>query len=472
MKMLRFFLYSFLFLVIIVLLYLYIRPGGQAIYTHYFSKNHYNFFGGKGFFHKFGPAERLLDKNKVINDPLYFYLDLPRSFSQAQVKLDYQLSPKLQASKEYLDISLGVLVDEKNWHYDLQPIFNSILRQLENDENFNVSREGDLFFAQRKGVKNFSNIQAFLDEGNYQEALFYNYFPLYDFKLEKKSSIRVDKKNIVQNLRGSHIFYTYIDNNPLKIDFSWHLKDSLNKQVIGENFDLFVYYQDEEIFSEKIKIEPGEEKSYELKLDNLVSGAYKIEIRGSDNLISDKIETNLSKLSFLNKVHLDSQTNGFTLFSNKNNFRLKSFSSDCLGEVKVGEESIKVDKIFQQFNFSTKAIKNNNKLNKIESASGGLLLENNGLFAFSEEAFFNPLLNKLDADSDLADYNYVIAKYREAEAEFNLEAALYNKGAYRFLLSAPFLSEGQEDFYIELEKIEIKLSGRTLWSKIGSLLKK
>ena len=98
------------------------------------------------------------------------------------------------------------------------------------------------------------------------------------------------------------------------------------------------------------------------------------------------------------------QAFGYYGYSNKNNFRIKSVDSDCLGEVKVGEENIDINKIYQQFDFSVSSEKN--KLNKLESDSCGLLIENNGLFSFSEIAFFNPLLNKLDSDSDLSNYNW------------------------------------------------------------------
>ncbi len=479
MRKLRFFLYSFLIVVIIILAYFYVVPFGKISYSQNFSKNYYNLLGGKGFFHKLGPVDRLFDNNKIIGDPVYFYLKTPRTFSKAKLKIKYLLSPELEKTNEYLNFEAGVLVDKENWHYDLKPIFNSALEQLKNSEDFNISREENLFFAQRKSVEQFSSAQEFLDKGNYREALFYNYSPAYNFKIIDSFSqngvsstgyFHYDIKTVLQNLRGSHVFYTYVHNEPLAIDFSWAVKEILNNKSDLELVNLFVYYQNEAIFSDLIEVKRGETKKYELNLPNLPAGAYKVEIKTSDNVISKKIETDLNKISFLNRVWLDGLTNGFTLYSNKNNFRIKSVDSDCLGELKVGSENILIDKIYQQFNFSLAP--NKNKLNKIESNSCGLLLENTGLFAFSEIAFFNPLPEKLEADTNLANYNYIIANYQETEIEFDLSKSLHDKDGYRFLLSAPFLNSLNESRYIEIEKIEVDLEGRTLFSKLKSIFKK
>ena len=479
MRKLRFFLYSFLVVVIVILAYFYVVPFGKISYSQDFSKNYYNLLGGKGFFHKLGPADRLLDKNKIISDPVYFYLKTPRTFSKAKVKINYRLSPELEKLDEYLNIDAGVLVDKENWHYDLKPIFNSALKKLEQSEDFNIVREGALSFAQRKTAKQFSSAKDFLAEENYKEALFYNYTPNYNFKIRDSffqngvsstGYFHYDIKTVLQNLRGSHVFYTYIYDEDLKIDFSWVLKDILNDKSKSETVNVFVYYQNEAIFSDVVNVEKGETKRYLLNLPNLPEGVYKIEIKTGDNVITKKLETDLNRITFLNRVWLDGLNNGFALYSNKNNFRIKSVDSDCLGEVNVGSEKISIDKIYQQFNFTVPVSKNN--LNKLESNSCGLLIENNGLFSFSEIAFFNPLPDKLEADTNLNDYNYIIANYQEAEIEFDLSKAVRDKDGYRFLLSAPFLNSLDGDRYIEITKIQVDLEGRTLFDKIKSIFKK
>jgi len=483
MRKLRFFLYSFLVVVIVILAYFYVVPFGKITYSHNFSKNYHNLLGGKGVFHKLGPAERLVDSNKIIGDPVYFYLKTPRTFSKAKLKIKYSLSPELKNSSEYLNIEAGVLVDKANWHYDLKPVFNSTLNQLQKNDEFNIEIDNDLIFAQRKTASQFSTKEDFLDKGDYKEALFYNYYPNYDFKIvdsffqngvTSTGYFHYDVKTTLSNLRGSHVFYTYIYDEDLKIDFSWGIKELLNNKTNSEIVDIFVYYQNEAIFSDKVSVEKNDIKKYELNLPNLPEGAYKIEIKTSDNIITRKLQTDLNRLSFLNRVWLDGLNNGFVLYSNKNNFRIKSVDSDCLGELKVGSENININKIYQQFDFSLQNPSSTNfkNLNKIESDSCGLLIENNGLFSFSEIAFFNPLLNKLDSDSNLADYNYILANYNEAEIEFDLSRAVRDKDGYRFLLSAPFLNSLDNNRYVEIEEIEIELQGRTLWNKLSSIFKK
>lgn len=502
MKMLRFFLYSFLFLAIVILAYFYVVPTGKINYKQDFSKNYYNILGAKGFFHKFGPVDRLFGENKIIGDPVYFYLKTSRTFSKAKLKIKFRLSPELIAENNYLNIEAGVLVDKENWHYDLKPIFNSTLNQVLLDDNFVAKIEDDIIFAQKKSAIQFLSYKDFLQNNNYSKSLFFNYYPAYDFKIvdyffqDRVTTNGVTTNGVttsglftydiitnLKNLRGSHTFYTYIKNDDLKIDFKFALKEIINDQTAESLVNIFVYYQDKTIFSDDFSVIKGKIKDYELNLPNLPEGAYKVEIKTSDNVIIKELETNLNKLSFLNHVWLDKKVAGFSLYSNKNNFKIKSVDSNCLGIVKSGQESIDINKIYQQFNFSLSPDNLNTKetLNKIESNSCGLLIENNGLFSFSEVSFINPLLNKLDQESKLSDYDYILATSQkislnneiyESEVDFDLSKASRDKDGYRFLISTPFLQDLNKDKYLEVMEIEVELEGRTLFAKIASLFNK
>ena len=272
MKKLRFFLYSFLFLVIIILACLYIVPFGQINYKHDFSKNHYNFLGGKGFFHKLGPAERLFDKNKVVGDPAYFYLKTPRTFSEANLKINYRLSPALNSLAEkkfdgnevisnsnYLNIDLGVLIDKNNWHYNLKPVFNNVLSGLSDDwEKAEISNDwlNDENYNEHKNDKNITLWQKkdspSLTSDKLSRVTFYNYSPQIDFYSNDNLALlddgsyacfRYDIRSWVRNLRGSHVFYTSICNEDLEIDFTFSTKDEIKDLGVYNDLAIFVYYQ-------------------------------------------------------------------------------------------------------------------------------------------------------------------------------------------------------------------------------------
>lgn len=456
-----------MFLVTIILAVFYFAPFGKVTYRHNFSRQ---YFLGKGFFHKFGPSERIID-NKIMGDPVYFYLNSPRNFSQAKLKIKYLISPQALENNKYINIETGVLVDKENWQYSLSPIFNNILSNL--SESQNVQIEDGLFFYQKND--DFKNYQEFLDNNNLSSSFFYNYNFNYNYHLPDYSPSSSDEILTINNIRGSHSFYVYLKDEDLKIDFSF-LNESKNKQNDSpKNLSIFVYYQDKIIFSED-NLFFDNSLEHQLNLSDLPEGAYKIEIKTNNDILIKTIKTPLSKLVFINKVRLDNQTAGLALFSDKNNFRIKALESLCLGEIKIDDNVFPIDKIFQQFNIVIDKNNNNPKqLTKISSDSCGFLFENNGLFSFSEESFFNPTLNKLDEFTNIETIDFLLGNFKLpkkidnyyiSEVDINLIGAIRDKDGYGFVISAPFLKNIDNLQYIEIKEIEIELNGKNLFTKI------
>lgn len=484
---------------ILIFAYLYIVPAGKITYKHDFSKKYYNILGGQGFFYKLGPSERVIDKNKIIGDPAYFYLRTSRGFSEAKLRIKYRLSPELEKSDDHINIEAGLLLNKDNWNYDLKPIYNNYLnnlikesRESESDWTFTLDDSEGIIFFQKKSAPNFTSYTDFLNSGNFSRALFYNYSPNYNFILQDNLVVNSDGSRSyfwndiltsIKNLRGSHSFYTYITNQPLKFDFIFSNKNGFERSAYPENFAISVYYQNELIFSDKINFSE-QDFNYNLNLPNLPEGAYKIDLKLDDQIIIKEIKTGLNKISFLNRVWLDDSAQDFSIYSNKSNFRIKSFNSECLGKLKINGEEFNIDKIFQQFNFATSITGSNGSnyknLNQIKSDFCGLLIENNGLFSFSDLAFFNPLVNKIEAGVDINNYDYIVAKYRApgeknnfyiSEIDFPINLAEKTKDGYAFLISAPFLANYQIDKYIEILEVEIIFKGTTLKDKVLSLIK-
>lgn len=459
---LRFFLYSFLSVIIIVLAYFYFCPLGKTTYQHDFSRKYYNFSGGQGFFHKLGPADRVVDKNKIIGDPAYFYLRTPGRFSLAQLKIKYRLSPAVLASDDFLNMEIGVLLDKDNWRFSLYPFFNNYLNNLNSDWDYQSS-EG-LSFYQRD--KKFNNYLSFIKNNDFSRAVFYNYSFNYDYLMANYQPDRSGPQEAIKNIRGSYSFLTYIKNEDLKVDFSFSNKDLSPLK----SFSLYVYFQDKIILDKNFSdSDLANDNRFSLNLPDLPEGVYKVELKANDNLITNSLISYNSKLVFLNRIWLSDLSEGWTVFSNKNNFRIKALESDCLGDIKINQENFVVNEIFQQFNFSVDNPSNN--LNKIESSSCGLLIENNGLFAFQENYFFNPTLNKLDHDSNLENIDFIVAKYQKpyiegdylvSEVELSLDQAYKDKDGYQFIISAPFLGELNPEKYLEIKSIELKLKKRPL----------
>lgn len=451
--------------------YFYFVPLGKISYKYDFSKSNYI---GKGVFNKFGPKERIIDKNKIIGDPTYFYIKTFRNFSSAKLNIKYKIGPKLLKDNNFLNIESGVLVDKDNWRYKLYPVYNNVLEDvLKKWQITPIDNENNLFFAQKE--KKFANYLDFLKNNDFSSVVFYNYNLNYEYLLPDYKKTAEDKNLIIEKIRGSYSFYIYIKEEDLKIDFSFWNKNINNQQDLS----IYVYYQDNLIFNNFINSQEFNNNSdvnFSLNLPSLPEGVYKVEIKANDDFITKKIYSNLSKLSFINRLWLSDLENGFEVFSNKNNFRIKSLETDCLGEIKINEDIFLVNKIYQQFNFKVK----NNNLNQITSNSCGLLIENNGLFSFSRESFFDPTLGKLEENIDINNINFIIASYKSAEIKngyynseiyIDLENVIKDKDGYNFIISTPFLKNLDPDEYIEIKEIKIELWDDNIFKKIFNKLK-
>lgn len=456
----RIYLNIFLLLIFFVLFFLYFSPLGCISYQKNFSKKQGTFLGGKGAIYKLGPKDRLLDDNKIIGEPAYFYLKTNRAFDKAQMEIEYEISDEVFKNNPYIDLSVGLLLNKDNWNYKLYPLYNNILNSLSD----NWQRDDGIIFWQRENK--FSNLDEYLQAKDFSSLLTYNYKLDNDFILRDYQAQNNEYK--IPKLRGSHIFYTYLKDENLKFDFSLKNLDSSSEEKV----DIFVYLNQDVVFSKNFSAEELKTgSSFSLDLADLPEAVYKIEIRTSDNIIIEDFVSYLDKLVFLNKLNLYESSDGFHIFSNKANLRVKSLDAKCLGKIKINDDSFELDQIFKQFNF--KSFRQD--LNTISSPSCGMLIESDALFSFSPESFFNPLITNLSADVSLDDYDFIIADYRHPEKknnsyisniEIDLKNAQREKNEYRFIISAPFLKGDNSDEYVLIKKIKIKLQGKNIFEKI------
>ncbi len=459
-----------MFLAVLVLAGLYIVPGGKMVYQQDFSKKHFNFLGGRGFFYKMGPEERLADNNKMIGDPLYFYVRAPRSFSEAIMTIKYKISSDSLVKNDYLNIETGILMDKSNWRYNLYPVFNNKLNKI--FSTWSVVKDENMTLAQKN--KKFSRLTDFIEHNDFSKSAFYNYNLNYDYVLPGYQA-EIGKTLNISNLQGSYSFYTYIKDENLKVDFSFLNKNNNNTQALS----IFVYYQNNLIFDKSLTaniFSPDLPVNFNLNLSNLPEGVYKVEIKANDDFLTSNLISYNSKLVFINRVWLSDLSNGLILWSDKNNFKIKSFSAQCLDKVDINNEIFTVDKIYQQFDFT---VSNKADLYKITSDSCGLLIENNGLFSFTKESFFNPGLNKVAEDTNWDNIDTVVADYSQplesdgyyiSKIKMNLQSAVYDTDGYRFIISAPFLKNLSSDEYVEIKEIKIEFQGKTLMEKIKEIV--
>lgn len=460
------------------LLYMAIVPGGKITYIYDFKNSGYQMADRNKFIGKLTPAERLElvadGSQKIIGDPVYFSLRAPRKFSQAKLTLKYK-----NESERPL-VEAGVLVDKVIWRYRLQPIENRIIEQL--SSIWNVIQEDGTMLLQRE--KKYGKIEDFLGSlPPAEEIALYNYDLKKNYLLPDYQPAK-EKREIHFALRGSYQFYTYIKDEDL--DFDFILLD-LNENKDSDPVDIDLYYEDKLVDSRRladdgIRIdsgEAGEARTLNLKTANLPEGVYKIELRANDDIVTEKIITNQSKIAFLNKIWLaDESKKDFSIFTDGQLINAQTINPVSLQMIKIGDEELAIDQTYKQF---SRQVDNGSR--EIKISQGDIILSGNGVFSFSPENLINPNFKKVDENFSLkaegTNYilaNYIIPKERDgwkiSTAKFDLDNAYREWNKNGFIISVPGLkADDDTDNYVEIAEIKLELEGKTFLKKLEEFLR-
>lgn len=471
-----------LILVIIISLFLYLKivPFGRISYSRDYTSA-WKF--GKGFINNFTPLERV-DLNSedgalLIGDPIYFSLFTPRTFDKAKITVIY----KDNLSIETPIIEAGVLADNIVWRYDLRPLDNKALDYLMLRWNL-IEENGTIFLQKNNSYANLADFKKDFIKNelkdcslNREDCLaLYNYDLAYDYRITNYQPARPIV--IDTPLRGAHQFYVYLNNELLNLEFNFtdlnQSKKTAPIQVIISGSDKIIA---SEIISDDSKNTASgktEEKKLTINKTNLPTGVYRVEIKVSDDIVIKKIASSLDRLVFINKVWPVSGGKPLKLYTNSDYLQIKTLNPTSLQTVYFGGQKFNLDETYKQFYFK---INSEVTAKEVNLSKDDLILENSGVFAFSEKSLFNPDLKKVDRFFSVHDDNqYIIASYKKptenegfktATTELNLKGAYRENGKYSFMISVPGLkAEDDIKYNLEIYKIKIELNGRTLWQKI------
>lgn len=486
----RLFLALILVSVILSLLLAKIVPGGSIFYDRDYSQNYFG-LGGQGFLSLFSPAERvdsLSDKYpRLLADPIYFSLFTPRRFDRAKLTIRYQdkLSDKTPI------IEAGVLKDKAVWSYQMEPVENKILDSLA----WNKSSQQSTTLYQRQGRT--ADLDYFLKSAaDRSDLALYNYSlnrPFRPTSYQARQSAQV----VAAALRSSYKFYTYIDQESL--NFTFYFQDlNQNYDLKGDGISIVVSrYNGEKILEQTVtddgiivdngNLSPQKVSSFNLK--DLPTGVYRVEVKANDDIITKKIVSTQTKISFVNKLWLeDSDIKSLEVYTNSDYIKATAFGAAGLQTLSFQDRNFKIDVPFQQFNFQIKN-NNNNEPRLIRVKPQSIIMENNGVFAFSSDALMSPDFPKIDINwVDSSEINYILADYhiphldgqdKLVVLDFDLSDAYREKGKYGFMISIPGLYAdnqnrvvlGLEPAYLQIKEIKVELSGKSLGEKILELFK-
>lgn len=467
----------------IFFLYLKIVPSGQISYTRSWPRG---LSSGQGFIYDFKPGERLdisdPDRLKMIGDPLYFSLFTPRPFDRAEVIVRY----KEHLSSATPIIELGVLKNKITGAYELQPLENRWLDWLSQDwfKLEQSSGQGQkLLFLQKED--NYQTLEDFLIDLQNQKLkscsggpatclAVYNYPWTASYNLPIGAAI--SPLHITQPFRGAHQFYVYLPAGPWR--FSFKLVD-LNLDKAPDPVTITVSDDQGRSSSEELldntTSASGQSENKEITISGqaVAAGLHKVQIKASDDIVVSSLSSPSDKLSFINKFWpVSGSAQDLKLYTDSSYLQVKTFNPASLGPVAFGGDIFIIDETYRQFNLFQSGG------GRISLSNEDLVLETNGVFALSQESIINPQPDKVDRFfKPKPETAYIIARYqtpaeegriKESRAVLDLTGADREAGRYQFLLSVPGLGADTPGSWLEIEEINVKLEGRTLWQKIKS----
>ena len=471
-------------ILVLVFLYLKIVPDGSITYSRTWPRG---LASGKGFIYDFKPAERIGAANysalRLVADPVYFSLYAPRAFNSAKITIKYR--DKLATTTPIIEV--GVLRDKLTGQYELKPIQNDIVDRY----RFSLPRLEDsdrrLILQTEKYYDNPADFEKDLQAGNLKACpggpascvAAYNYPLNFDFRLPDYSAISPTVIN--QPLRGAHQFYVYFKAGFWRLAFDFV---DLNLDKDQDPITVNIYSGARVIATETLADnnptpDNGRSEAKKIILSGQpVAGLYRVEIKASDDIVMSKLNSSSDKISFINKIWPVSGTGSLILFTDASYIGVATVNPASLDEISFGGKKFNLDKTYKQFSFL-----GNSGVNKIILKKDNLVLENSGVFALTADSLINPGVKKVDRYFSLTEpIKYIIAAYerplednglKTASANLDLKGAVNENNKYTFLISIPGLdgAAGAAD-YLEIKKIKIKLTGKTIFEKIGEFFKK
>lgn len=468
-----------------VFLYLALIPSGEIEYSFDFNKKN-------GFISKLNPDERIdfsdkKFKNKIIANPVYFNLHVPRTFDTALVQIKYKNKSNIPL------IEAGILADKISWRYDLKPVQNKLIDQL--SLVWDKEIKNNLLILKRPNLATSTYECNFFDNNatssDVNTLAVYNYEPNINYILNDYKAQDDEQKSIenFHSLRGAWQLMTYLKDEELSFNFSFQ---DLNLNKDEDKIEVLLFYQDELIDShiisdDGIKDDNGQtsnEINLDFKVPNLPEGAYKIELRANDDIITTNIKTKESRIVFVNNIRLFKEHNeDFEIFTDSTKIQSKTIYPDSLQSIKIADNYLNLTETYRQFENDISGVVATSGIKIIEIKKDGIFLSGDGVFSFTRKAFFNPKIKKAISGLNINEsgINCIVADYKPsvkrddyytASVSFNLKNAYQENNVYNFIISVPDLKidDGVDD-YLEIDEIKIKLKGKSLKEKVLELFK-
>ena len=454
-------------LIIFFLAYRYIAPFGKIVSFRFTSK-----LPGAQQATVFAPET---SKGSILQIPTQI---VTTSKTKLQLKLPQgkieTIKTTLKFKPNINEVIIGIRGNEKN-DFLYQPLYRDTFRDL----NWNKVEADGLSLWQKE--KKFNSLKDFIVNPPLDKTIASYYLSPDKLQAIKTDTNKKDKntKTVTEtSLRGNLSVFIRVDQSPLilkvvKQDMnSYDGEDKLKIKVSkgGKNLAERIIADDGLVDANLLKLKSQEEI---ITLDDIDPGIYQLDLidesKSADMLIT-RIEVNQSKVIFKDNIFPLGNT-PTALWTNIDNLKVITVHDVGLQTIKLDDQyDLKIDQRDKKYSFDLRELTGNkatNKIYKLVSPKNDLIIDGNGYFAFSEEAFFLPEIIKTEKLNDLDSLDgvdYLLTGYKlpktegewfTAEAYFDLKDINVDGDTLYFSLEVPQIAKyGGE---VEIDYLDINV---------------
>lgn len=421
---------------------------------------------GKGKISDLTPSGRVINfpKPPLMTDNLIYFETTSKGYDSATVVLTYSsLNP-------HQEIQLGYR-DNSTWHYHTKPIFLPFFEGLTWEKVGNSPP----FLYQKSPV--FASTENLLKNPPKDKAVG-TYYLTEDHSINVLNGYAPKSSETVINtpLRGSHTFYTYLNDEPFRLSIE---KQDLNWYEGADTLEIKVY-KDKKLLSQK-KIEddgvtdtsriPGITQAEVIKYEegNPENGVYKIVLKAGNDLMIKSIKSSFNKIVFEGPVFplsgseiypMAGESAESLIYTDSSKLSFVTAHEKSLSEIDISGKKLTMDKTSTPFKFESQS-----ERNIIKASKGDVKIDGNGYFSFDIDQFFTPFIYKkfeVKSTDDLSQVDFLLTDYskpfdedgwKTKEINFSLTDAYYSNGKLSWLIKAPNLKESGGKIMIKEIKV-------------------
>lgn len=387
---------------------------------------------------------------ELLDEPVYFSVFAPPgNFERVTTKVYF-------ATEDEAIFELGALKDLFTQAFDLRPFANALLTNL-TEEGW-VSRPlegmdvGTIFARTEALLENWTDLPAT------KIATFRKSLPW--FTPEQHAS----EYTLSPRLVGSHEFFIIVPRNKV---VTGGIRFIDGDHVEGkDDIALRVYSASGDLFMEKVDLDDGHasravQDSHYPSVDfseTFPAGLYKIIVSTTSDISFEMYASDPFVIK--NSMNIDGRGHNLELFTNARTITVEPKNAEALGEVTFGDQKVALTMVGEKVKITT-----------VRDDISRLVISDAGTMKISGEGFFSPTRNHFFApeasgfsnfivDSDA--FDVVVAQVPEVKREdgwqveetsFELSSLATERGAYKFVLSAPQI--GEENGGVKVHAIEL-----------------